>query len=109
MAKNKKAPICVPAQIGAAETAACSGAAISCPHLITLESPRQIERERRSGQPICAAVAGNNRGYYLASNPAELQQYISALDRRLREIRRTRDACGDTLRQMTGQECIEGW
>ena len=42
MAKNKKAPICVPAQIGAAETAACSGAAISCPHLITLESPRQV-------------------------------------------------------------------
>ena len=143
MAKNKKAPICVPAQIGAAETAACSGAAISCPHLITLESPRQvvaaallagaenaiegaalattlgfkdrralskqIERERRSGQPICAAVAGNSRGYYLASNPDELQRYIRALDRRLREIRRTRDACGDTLRRMTGQEVLKGW
>lgn len=70
---------------------------------------KQIERERRSGQPICAAVAGNSRGYYLASNPDELQRYIRALDRRLREVRRTRDACGDTLRQMTGQEVLKGW
>lgn len=70
---------------------------------------KQIERERRSGQPICAAVAGNNRGYYLARNPNELQRYIRALDRRLREIRRTRDACGDTLRRMIGQEILRGW
>ena len=143
MSENKKAPAGAGTPAGVAETAACSGAAISCPHLITLESPRQvvaaallagaenaiegatlattlgfkdrralskqIERERRSGQPICAAVAGNSRGYYLASNPDELQRYIRALDRRLREIRRTRDACGDTLRRMTGQEVLKGW
>lgn len=143
MSNNKKALAGAGTPTGAVETAACSGAAISCPHLITLESPRQvvaaallagaenaiegtalamtlgfkdrralskqIERERRSGQPICAPVAGNNRGYYLASNPDELQRYIRALDRRLCEIRRTRDACGDTLRQMTGQEVLKGW
>ena len=70
---------------------------------------RQIQRERLAGAPICAAVSGDSRGYYLTDEPAELRRYISALDRRLREVRRTRDACGDTLRRMTGQECIEGW
>ena len=70
---------------------------------------KQIERERRSGQPICAAVAGNSRGYYLADDPDELQRYIRALDRRIREVRKTRDACGETLRRMTGQETMWGW
>ena len=70
---------------------------------------KQIERERRSGQPICAAVSGNSRGYYMADNPYELQWYIRALDRRMREVRRTRDACGLTLQRMTGQEVIGGW
>lgn len=72
------------------------------------ELSRQIQRERLDGAPICAAVSGDRRGYYLTDKPAELQQYISALDRRLREIRRTRDACGDTLRRMIGQEIMEG-
>ena len=70
---------------------------------------KQIERERRSGQPICASVAGNSRGYYLADDPDELQRYIRALDRRIREVRKTRDACGETLRRMTGQEVLAGW
>lgn len=70
---------------------------------------KQIERERRSGQPICASVAGNSRGYYLADDPGELQRYIRALDRRIREIRKTRDACGETFRRMTGQEVLAGW
>ena len=70
---------------------------------------KQIERERRSGQPICAAVSGNSRGYYLADDPDELQRYIRALDRRIREVRKTRDACDLTLQRMTGQEYIEGW
>lgn len=70
---------------------------------------RQVQRERLVGAPICAAVSGDRRGYYLTDEPAELQQYISALDRRLREIRRTRDACEHTLRKMTGQEVMPGW
>ena len=70
---------------------------------------KQIERERRSGQPICASVAGNSRGYYLADDPDELQRYIRSLDRCIREVRKTRDACGETLRRMTGQEVLAGW
>ena len=70
---------------------------------------RQIQRERLAGAPICAAVSGDSRGYYLTDEPTELRRYISALDRRLREVRRTRDACGDTLRRMTGQEVLKGW
>lgn len=69
---------------------------------------KQIECERRGGVPICAAVSGDSRGYYLASSPDELQRYIRALDHRLREVRRTRDACEDTLRRMCGQEIMEG-
>lgn len=70
---------------------------------------KQIERERRSGQPICASVAGSKRGYFLTDDPDELQRYIRALDRRIREVRRTRDACTETLRRMTGQEIVKGW
>lgn len=29
---------------------------------------KQIERERRSGQPICASVAGENRGVLFGRN-----------------------------------------
>ena len=70
---------------------------------------RQIQRERLAGAPICAAVIGDSSGYYLASSQDELSAYLRALDRRLREVRRTRDACGDTLRRMTGQEVLRGW
>ena len=42
MSNNKKALAGAGTPTGAVETAACSGAAISCPHLITLESPRQV-------------------------------------------------------------------
>ena len=73
------------------------------------ELSKAIERERRSGQPICAAVAGDHRGYYLATAPDELDKYIRSLDRRIREIRRTRDACSETLCQMSGQKILEGW
>lgn len=73
------------------------------------ELSKVIEKERRSGQPICAAVAGDHRGYYLATTPDELDKYIRSLDRRIREVRRTREACGETLRRMTGQETMEGW
>lgn len=73
------------------------------------ELSKQIERERRSGQPICAVVAGESRGYYLAADSDELSRYIRSLDRRIREVRRTREACGETLRLMTEQETMEGW
>lgn len=70
---------------------------------------KEIERERRSGKPICAAVAGESRGYYLAETPDEFSNYVRSLDRRIREVCKTRDACWETLRRMTGQEIFEGW
>lgn len=72
------------------------------------ELSKQIERERRAGQPICASVSGEHRWYFMG-DPNELRLYLRSLDRRLREVRRTRDACEDTLRRMIGQEVLEGW
>lgn len=142
MPKNKNAPAGTGTPTGAVETAACSGAAVSCLYSTTPASvrqvaaylpigasnaisgkelaailgyknlrllSRQIQCERLAGAPICAAVSGDSRGYYLASSPDELSAYLKALDRRLREVRRTRDACGDTLRRMSGQEVLREW
>ena len=66
-----------------------------------------VEQERRDGFPIRAST-GNDKGYYLASGPEELEAYISSLDRRLSNVRRTRRHLEDTLYKMTGQERIGG-
>ncbi len=68
----------------------------------------EIELERRSGQPICAAN-GENKGYYMAASASELENYAKSLNRRIREIRRTHDAIRETLCRMTGQEVLKGW
>lgn len=73
------------------------------------ELTQQIERERQAGRPICAVTSGDHRGYFLPVDAGELAQYISSIDRRIRAISRTRNACGETLRRMIGQEQIEGW
>lgn len=70
------------------------------------ELTRIVEQERRAGAPICASVAGEDRGYFLASEPAELERYVRSLDRRLKNVRETREACQDTLCRMTGQETV---
>lgn len=70
------------------------------------ELTKRIERERREGAPICATTNSDNPGYFLAESPAELEKYIHSLDRRLRHVRATREACQDTLLRMTGQRCI---
>ena len=72
------------------------------------ELTKIIERERRAGVPICASTSGTHPGYYLAEDAAELERYLRSLDRRLRQIRRTREACSDTLLQLTGQQRIGG-
>lgn len=72
------------------------------------ELSKRIERERRAGQPICAAVSGEHRGYFLGDTD-ELRLYLRSLDRRLREVRRTRDACNATLCRMSGQTVLGGW
>lgn len=72
------------------------------------ELSKRIERERRAGQPICAAVSGEHRGYFIGDTE-ELRLYLHSLDRRLREVRRTRDAIVETLRRESGQMVLEGW
>lgn len=47
---------------------------------------RQVERERRSGELI---ISDNKNGYFLASDPAEAQQFARSMRHRAREILRT--------------------
>ena len=69
---------------------------------------RLVERERRSGVPICA-LAGTPGGYFLPSSPGELERYVKALNRRVREIKKTHDAVNESLRKLSGQEIVRGW
>ena len=61
---------------------------------------QRIEHERRAGAPICAAVDGVNRGYYLAADADELARYVRALDRRISEVKKTHAASRRTLDAM---------
>ena len=63
------------------------------------EVTEQIERERRQGQPICAA-SGENPGYYLAKNADELQHYCDRLHGRAAELYKTRGALLKVLKQI---------
>ena len=59
----------------------------------------QIERERRAGSPICASC-GRTPGYFLAADRQELQEYCGSLRHRLDEVRKTLQACQQTLRNL---------
>lgn len=69
----------------------------------------QVERERKAGIPICASCDATHPGYFLASGPDELAGYLASLDRRLREVRKTRSALQSTLDDMVGQVELDGW
>lgn len=56
------------------------------------ELTRIIEKERRSGKPICAAT-GQHPGYYAAANKEELEKYCKRLFKRAGELHKTRRAC----------------
>lgn len=58
----------------------------------------QVERERRKGQPICAA-SGENPGYYLAANAEELSNYCIRLQHRAAEMNKTKRALMNILRK----------
>lgn len=60
---------------------------------------KQIEHERRQGQPICAA-SGENPGYYLAADEDELQKYCQQLYKRGGEIFKTRRALVGILKKI---------
>ena len=70
------------------------------------ELTQLVEAERRAGIPICASTDSAAPGYYLADGPDELAGYLSSLDRRLHNIRQTRQRLEDTLSRLTGQERI---
>ena len=67
------------------------------------ELTQLVERERAEGAPICASTGSLAPGYYLADNPAELEQYIHSLDRRLHNMGQTRKHLGATLKGLTGR------
>ena len=67
------------------------------------ELTQMVERERAEGAPICASTGSLAPGYYLADDPAELEQYIHSLDRRLRNMGQTRKHLGTTLDGLTGR------
>lgn len=68
---------------------------------------KQIERERQRGAAICATVAGNDRGYFVARDAGELALYLRSLSRRIRNIQRTMMALDSTLADMEGQQEID--
>ncbi len=59
----------------------------------------QIERERREGWPICAAM-GENPGYYLPADSEELEDYCDRLKGRAVELFKTRQSLIKTLAQI---------
>lgn len=68
---------------------------------------KQIERERQRGAAICAAVAGNDRGYFIAKDAGELSLYLRSLNRRIKNVQRTMRALDCTLADMEGQQEID--
>lgn len=67
------------------------------------EVTRQIERERRTGNPICASVT-TPHGYYLADNAEELLHYVRRLRHRERELRKTRRALTRLFTRLYGEK-----
>jgi hypothetical protein len=56
-----------------------------------------IMNERRAGVPICSTTSGDTRGYFLAANKEEMLRFCGSLNRRAREIDKTREACMKTI------------
>lgn len=63
-----------------------------------------VERERKSGVPVCATSDPACPGYYVAASAAELAEYLTRLDRRIHNVSQSRARLGDTLAEMTGQQ-----
>lgn len=76
---------------------------LSDPRLVT----RLIERERRSGLPICASNDCKRPGYYLAESPAELESYTRSLRRRVKAVSGTLAALEATHDTWTGQARLD--
>lgn len=68
---------------------------------------QQVELERKALIPICASTDTRCSGYYLPADESELSEYISSLDRRIRNMSTTRVHCEDALLAMTGQTRLD--
>lgn len=68
-----------------------------------------VEKERRSGVPICATCDSKKPGYYLPETPAELVAYNRSLRRRIGNVTATLNAMELALVEWTGQQQINGW
>ena len=68
------------------------------------EISQAIEAERRRGKPICATCNSTQPGYYLASNPDDIQKYCDKLHKRAGEIYKTRRALLKTADEMREQQ-----
>ena len=75
-----------------AENAKSASILCAALHIDRRELTLLIEKERRAGQPICASCH-TPKGYYLAADREEMQQYIKQLHHRAGEIYKTRRAC----------------
>lgn len=63
----------------------------------------QVERERRAGQPICAAMR-EPAGYFLPANADELERYCNLLHKRAGELYKTRRALIKVLEQIRDEK-----
>ena len=67
------------------------------------ELTRQIEYERRQGQPICASCNSRNPGYYLAKDKGGMKAYCGKLLHRMGEIAATLRCCKSSIDQLDEQ------
>ena len=67
-----------------------------------------VRRARLHGAPICSST-GEVPGYYMTEKPGEIDAMVRGLDRRTREVMKTRDALAMTRDRLSGQERMEGF
>lgn len=71
-------------------------------HIRMRDLSAAIEKERREGQPICAATS-EPRGFFLAATQGEMQRYCDSLRHRAGELHKTRRACLQTMQSLPAE------
>lgn len=66
----------------------------------------QVERERAAGALICSKTTGSG-GYYLPKDRAEVIEFISTMESRMRKMNTSITAARAYLKQIEGQQCME--
>lgn len=139
MNKNEKARFVVATTERAAETAACSGAAISSSHSttpcrrsplvsdllhagaenaltlrelvqLTGEDERSIRRRIQQERKDGKLILSDcQHGYFLPAGESDVRRFIGSMSRRAKEIVAVSRAAEDALLKLTGQETMRGW